>query len=113
MKNIILSNYEFILLTIAIVCTIIARLVNEELCSSKNRLFELITNAEKNYGGGTGALKKAAVVAEFSKSLSLLLKTFLGSNGISTMIEKALTHAKAVWAESGQICSYINSDFKQ
>ncbi|NLB35806.1 MAG: hypothetical protein GX824_00615 [Clostridiales bacterium] len=107
----LISEYwDIILAAVAIVSALIAKYIKCESSASKSRLFELITNAEKKYGSGTGFLKKACVVAEFSQSLSVFLKTFWGESKISRMVEDTLEYAKAVWDENGELRNYINEN---
>jgi hypothetical protein len=107
----LISGYgDIILLTGAVITALAAKYIKCELSASESRLFELVTNAEKKYGAGTGFLKKAYVVAEFSQSLSVLLKTFWGGSKISRMVEDALEYAKTVWDESEDLRNYINNN---
>ncbi len=106
----ITEYWDIILLVSTVVITVTAKYIRGELSASNKKLFELVTNAEKAYGAGTGVLKKASVVAQFTESLSLLLRACIGENKISAMVETALTAAKKIWAEDEQLQAYINSN---
>ncbi len=70
-------------------------------------LFSLVTEAEKQYGSGTGALKKAAVITWIYERLPLVLRIFFTEKQLGEIIEAVLTAAKTKWAENGSLKQYI------
>lgn len=70
-------------------------------------LYVGITEAEKQYGGKTGQLKKAAVITKIYSVLPVILKFILTEKRISQLIENALIYAKTKWAENAGINNYL------
>ena len=70
-------------------------------------LYSLVTEAEKQFGGGTGELKQAYVIKQVYNALPALLKTFISAERIGKWVDDALLRAKKKWAENGNIADYI------
>lgn len=72
-------------------------------------LFALVTWAEREYGGGTGALKLAAVIEKLYPHIPSIVRVFISTETIERMVDKALQEAKLKWErnpkliETGQI----------
>ena len=72
-------------------------------------LVALVTEAEKQYGGGTGPLKLASVIDIIYPKLPAVIKTFITDKRLKKWIDKALVIAKEKWAENKSIAGYIES----
>ncbi len=70
-------------------------------------LFSMVTQAEKEYGSGTGALKKAVVISWIYERLPLVLRMFFTQKQLGEMIEAVLAAAKIKWATNESLKQYI------
>ena len=100
--------YYIITLIICIVAVLIFLAVNGEIKTIEEILFKLVTEAEKQYGQGTGALKKAAVIEWVYSKLPPLLRGLISAERLSDMVERALEAAKKKWLENSSLKDYIN-----
>ena len=73
-----------------------------------NMLYALVTEAEKQYGNGTGALKLAAVISQVYPKLPAIIKTFVSIEMLTGWVEDALEAAKAEWEKNVNLANYIN-----
>lgn len=64
------------------------------LCGS---LFGLVTAAERDYGPGTGELKKSAVLAELVRLLPEEWRSLFDLPALEALIESGLQRAKELW----------------
>ena len=70
-------------------------------------LFSIVTEAEKEYGGGTGILKLAEVMNKIYPKLPPIVKTFVTAERLTKWVEEALAAAKAKWESNTAIAAYI------
>lgn len=70
-------------------------------------LFGLVTKAEKEFGGGTGKLKLAAVSDWIYQRIPAVLKLLFSEKDIEKLIEDALEEAKKAWGTNGNLAAYI------
>lgn len=70
-------------------------------------LYALVTEAEKEFGGGTGSLKLASVMTEIYPKIPAIIKIFLSDKMLANWIEEALVRAKEDWHENDKISEYI------
>jgi hypothetical protein len=66
-------------------------------------------SAEKEYGGGTGALKLAAVIDKVYVKLPALIKVFVPASTLQKWIEIVLAEAKKTWEANTNIATYIGT----
>jgi hypothetical protein len=66
-------------------------------------LFGLVTWAEREYGGGTGALKLAAVIEKIYPHIPAIVRAFVSTAKIEQMIDKALETAKLRWEKNPKL----------
>lgn len=89
------------LLVVAVFCLICIALVKRgQTKTLKTILFNLVTQAEREFGSGTGKLKFAAVSDWVYQRLPLILKILFTQEDIDAMIESALEEAKKQWGEN-------------
>lgn len=69
----------------------------------------LVTQAEKDFGGGTGVLKKSTVVTAVYERLPSALRLFISEKTISDMIDSAVTDAKVKWKNNIRMAEIIGS----
>lgn len=70
-------------------------------------LYSLVTEAEKQFGGGTGELKQAYVIKQVYNALPGIFKTIISAERICKWVDNALDIAKEKWAKNGYISDYI------
>lgn len=105
--NFILENWDFILLIAAAVATVVYNVYKGNKSVIMKMLYALVTEAEKELGSGTGALKLATVIAQIYPNLPAVLKLFVTEETITKWVEDALTAAKEAWKQNAAIAEYI------
>ncbi len=70
-------------------------------------LYSLVTEAEKQFGGGTGELKQAYVIEKVYNALPALLKSFISAQRLGKWVDDALELAKRKWGENSKVSGYI------
>lgn len=70
-------------------------------------LYALITEAEKQFGGGTGELKQAYVIEKIYNALPAVLKSVISAERLGKWVDDALIKAKAKWGENSSVSGYI------
>jgi len=64
----------------------------------KGSVFGLVTAAEREYGPGTGEIKRSAVLAELLRLLPERWRALFGEEDLLSLIENGLAAAKGIWA---------------
>ncbi len=75
----------------------------------KHVLFGLVTQAEKQFGSGTGQLKFAAVVDWLWQRIPAILRFLFTKKDIENMIESTLEMAKGIWSSNEELGEYIEA----
>lgn len=104
------NNWDSILIVVALIATIIILVVKKQYAILAEMIFSLVTEAERQFGGGTGTLKKATVVKWVYEKLPDFIKPLFSEKIISDMIEKALESAKLKWESNASLKAYIESE---
>ena len=105
--KLIAANWDSVLLVIAVAVLLIALYRRGRIEVVKKVLFSLVSRAEKEFGSGTGELKKAAVIEWIYEKLPKIITVFITPKEIEQLIESALEYAKTKWAANGALQSYI------
>ena len=105
--NFILANWDFILLIVAAVAAIIYAIFKGNKSVVMKMLYALVTEAEKNMGGGTGPLKLASVIEAIYPKLPAVIKMFVTDAMLKKWVEDALVLAKDAWEKNANIAQYI------
>jgi hypothetical protein len=94
MINFIITNWDSVLVVILFIvaCIVLAR--KGSAVYVKQMLFYLVTQAEAEYGAGTGNLKYAAVTTWLYERIPAILKFFFTAKQIDKMIEAAVEQMK-------------------
>ena len=108
--NLFIANWDIITLAIAAVAAIVFAVFRGNKSVVMKMLFALVTEAEKNLGSGTGALKLTAVITEIYPKLPAVIKTFVSADRLQKWVEEALEAAKEKWETNGNIKAYIEPD---
>ena len=70
-------------------------------------LYSLVTEAEKQFGGGTGELKQAYVIEKLYSALPAVLKALVTAEQLEKWVDDALEKAKEKWKQNANIDGYI------
>lgn len=105
--NLILANWDFILLIVAAVAAIIFAIFKGNKSVVMKMLYAMVTEAEKSMGGGTGSLKLASVIEAIYPKLPAVIKMFITDAMLQEWVEDALKLAKEAWEKNTKIAQYI------
>ncbi|WP_322199446.1 hypothetical protein [Acutalibacter intestini] len=101
------ANWDSVLVILAFLALIVVLVKRGETKVLNKVLFSLVTQAEKQFGGGTGKLKLAAVSDWIYQRIPAVLKLLFSEKDIESMIETALEEAKKAWGNNENIAAYI------
>lgn len=105
--NFLLANWDSILVVAGFIVVVVVLIKRGETKILKNILFKLVTQAEKEFGSGTGALKYAAVSDWLYQRMPAILKFLFTEKDIDNMIEAVLAEAKKQWGANENVKQYI------
>lgn len=103
------ANWDSVLVVLAFLAVIVVLIKRGETKILEKILFNLVTQAEKQFGGGTGSLKFAAVADWIYQRIPAVLKLLFTEKDIANMIEAALEEAKKAWGANDNLKSYIEA----
>lgn len=103
------KNWDSVLVVIAFLAVVVVLIKRGETKILKQILFNLVTQAEKQFGSGTGSLKYAAVADWIYQRIPAVLKLLFTSSDIEKMIEAALEEAKKAWGANENLKGYIEA----
>ena len=103
------KNWDSVLVVVAFLALVVALIKRGETKILKLILFNLVTQAEKQFGSGTGSLKYAAVADWIYQRIPAVLKLLFTSSDIEKMIEAALEEAKKAWGANENLKGYIDT----
>ena len=103
------KNWDSVLVVVAFLALVVVLIKRGETKILKQILFNLVTQAEKQFGSGTGSLKYAAVADGIYQRLPAVLKLLFTSSDIEKMIEAALEEAKKAWGANENLKGYIET----
>ena len=101
------ANWDSVLVVLAFLALIVVLVKRGETKVLNKVLFSHVTQAEKQFGGGTGKLKLAAVSDWIYQRIPAVLKLLFSEKDIESMIETALEEAKKAWGNNENIAAYI------
>lgn len=107
--NFIIANWDAILLVIAAIAAVVFSIFKGNKSVVMKMLYSMVTEAEKEYDSGTGALKLADVISRIYPKLPAIIKTFVSADRLTKWVENALTAAKETWAKNAAIATYIET----
>lgn len=105
--NYFTANWDFILLIVAAAAAMIFAIFKGNKSVVMKMLYALVTEAEKNMGGGTGSLKLASVIEAIYPKLPAVIKMFITDSMLEKWVEEALAVAKSAWEKNTNIAKYI------
>lgn len=103
------KNWDSVLVVVAFLAVVVVLIKRGETKILKQILFNLVTQAEKQFGSGTGSLKYAAVADWIYQRIPAVLKLLFTSSDIEKMIEAALEEAKKAWGSNENLKGYIET----
>lgn len=103
------KNWDSVLVVVAFLALVVVLIKRGETKILKQILFNLVTQAEKQFGSGTGSLKYAAVADWIYQRIPAVLKPLFTSSDIEKMIEAALEEAKKAWGANENLKGYIET----
>lgn len=103
------KNWDSVLVVVAFLALVVALIKRGETKILKQILFNLVTQAEKQFGSGTGSMKYAAVADWIYQRIPAVLKLLFTSSDIEKMIEAALEEAKKAWGANENLKGYIET----
>ena len=103
------KNWDSVLVVVALLALVVVLIKRGETKILKQILFNLVTQAEKQFGSGTGSLKYAAVADWIYQRIPAVLKLLFTSSDIEKMIEAALEEAKKAWGANENLKGYIDT----
>lgn len=103
------KNWDSVLVVVAFLALVVVLIKRGETKILKQILFNLVAQAEKQFGSGTGSLKYAAVADWIYQRIPAVLKLLFTSSDIEKMIEAALEEAKKAWGANENLKGYIDT----
>lgn len=103
------KNWDSVLVVVAFLAVVVVLIKHGETKILKQILFNLVTQAEKQFGSGTGSLKYAAVADWIYQRIPAVLKLLFTSSDIEKMIEDVLEEAKKAWGANENLKGYIEA----
>lgn len=107
--NFLIANWDSVLVVVAFLVLIVVLIKRGETKVLKKILFNLVTQAEKQFGSGTGELKFAAVADWIYQRIPAILKLLFTEKDIAAMIEAVLEEAKKAWGSNENLKCYIET----
>lgn len=109
--NFIITNWDFLLLIVLSVAAVVFYAFKGNKSVIMKMLYALVTEAEKELGGGTGSLKLASVIAKIYPHIPAVVKMFITEETLTQWIEEALLKAKEEWARNpALLTAYIEKN---
>ena len=103
----LVANWDSVLVIVGFFALVVVLIKRGETKILKNILFKLVTQAEREFGSGTGTLKYAAVSDWLYQRMPAVLKFLFTEKDIDSMIESVLAEAKAKWGTNDNVKQYI------
>ena len=103
------KNWDSVLVVVAFLALVVVLIKRGETKILKQILFNLVTQAEKQFGSVTGSLNYAAVADWIYQRIPAVLKLLFTSSDIEKMIEAALEEAKKAWGAKETLKGYIDT----
>lgn len=103
MIEFITAHWTSVLVLLAFIAVIVFLALRGKKQIIYKMLYTLVTEAEKQYGAGTGSIKFAEVMTKIYSMLPMIIKIFITYDTLAKWIEDALTEAKDRWKKEAGI----------
>lgn len=104
------ANLITVIIPIVVIVILILLLQTKYKKYAAEILFYLVTEAEKEFGGGTGQLKYSAVFTWLYEKLPALAKLILPKRVISDLIEAAVSKMKEYLESNIKANEFVSND---
>lgn len=98
-------NWDSVAVVVLAIAFIVFLIVKKQWGLLDKMLFALVTWAEREYGGGTGNLKMAAVIEKIYPHIPAIVRLFISAAALEALVEKALAEAKERWDKNPALLS--------
>lgn len=105
--NFFIEHWDIITLALAAVAAVVYATFKGNKSVVMRMLYSLVTEAEKDFGNGTGSLKLSAVITEVYPKLPAIIKMFITEDILKKWVEDALDKAKKTWETNANIKAYV------
>lgn len=103
--NFLVANWDSVLVVVLVIAFVAFLIAKKQWGLLDKMLFALVTWAEREYGGGTGNLKLAAVIEKIYPHIPAIVRLFVSTATLEKLIEKALEEAKKRWDKNPALLS--------
>lgn len=103
----LVANWDSVAVLVIIIAVVVFLIIKKQWGVLDKMLFALVTWAEREYGGGTGNLKLAAVIEKLYPHIPAIIRLFLSTTTLEKMIEKALEEAKKRWDQNPVLLAQV------
>lgn len=107
--NFFVANWDIILFVIILLVVLVYLWIRGGKSVVFKMLYAMVTEAEKEYGDGTGALKLASVIEKIYLKLPMMVRLFVTADTLQKWVETVLQEAKKTWEQNNNIQNYIKS----
>lgn len=110
MIDFIVKYWDSILVVLVLIGLVIFLCLRGKKKIIYKMLYALVTDAEKQFGSGTGTLKFSYVLEKIYAMLPAIIRVFITYDTLESWIETALEEAKKHWAKEAEITNYIDTN---
>lgn len=110
--NFLVQNWDSVLVVLLAATGIIFLIAKRQYAILDKIIFSLVTEAEKKFGGGTGAAKLAAVIDWVYPKIPAVIRLFISEAQLEKLIERVLADAKERWEKNPHLSAYISDNQK-
>ncbi len=107
--NFLLANWDSVIVVIVFIALLVFLILKGKKSVVYKILYNLVTEAERQYGGGTGTLKQSAVINWIYERLPAIVKIFITVGTLERWVDEVVEQAKVEWEKNASIKDYIES----
>ena len=108
--NFLILNWDSVLIVLVAIALICFLIWKGQKSIVYQMIYKIVTELEKQYGGGTGSLKLAAAIDILYPKLPKVIKWLVNAETLTKWIEDGLTKAKDIWQKNAAINQYIKNE---
>ena len=105
----LVANWDSVLLVIMVIAFIIYLIKTGQTKILKQIAVKLVTEAEGEFGSGTGIIKLSDVVAKLYTHLPSVIRILFTEKQLVDIAEAVLQEAKKKWTDNKNIAEYIEN----
>jgi hypothetical protein len=107
LTSFLVANWDSVIAALLVCGAAIYLIAQKQYGILDQIVFSLVTEAEKKYGGGTGAVKLAAVIDWLYPKIPAIVRLFVSVKQIQNIIERVLADARKRWESNPSLSAYI------